>query len=303
LTEETKKPILEMRGISKAFPGVQALDNVSLNLYPGEVHVLVGENGAGKSTLMKILSGAYPRDAGEIVIDGVPHAQWDPATSRARGIAMVYQEFTLVPYRTVAENIFLGREKLHRGVFLDKAAMHREATELMESIGVPIDTRLNVIELGVAEQQMVEIAKGLSTNARILVLDEPTSALSVREIEQLFDIVRRLKARGVGIIYISHRLDEIPVIGDRVTVLRDGLVIGTKAVSELSANEMVRMMVGREITEMFPRNPGEPGEVVLRIEGLCAGGKLQDVCLEVRSGEIVGLAPVRVAPLRFWVKE
>lgn len=284
-----RKPILQMKGISKAFPGVQALDNVDFDLYPGEVHVLVGENGAGKSTLMKILAGAYERDAGEIIIDGEVQTRWGPAISRAKGVAMVYQEFTLVPYRSVMENIFLGQEKLRGGLFLDKAAMHKEACALLESIGVPVDTHTPVVELSVAQQQMVEIAKALSLEARILVLDEPTSALTVRECEQLFDAIRRLKQRGVGIIYISHRLEEMSVIGDRVTVLRDGRLIGTRQVADVSADEIVKMMVGREIKEMFPRHYCEPGDVALRVEGLCTRDKLRDVTFEVRYGEIVGL--------------
>jgi len=290
LNAEERKPILQMKGISKAFPGVQALDNVDFDLYPGEVHVLVGENGAGKSTLMKILAGAYERDAGDIILDGEVQTRWGPAISRAKGVAMVYQEFNLVPYRSVMENIFLGREKRRAGIFLDKSAMHKEAREQMEAIGVLVDTHSAVMDLGVAQQQMVEIAKALSLEVRILVLDEPTSALTVREIEQLFDAIRRLRARGVGIIYISHRLEEAQVIGDRVTVLRDGRLIGTRQVADVSTDEIVKMMVGREIKEMFPRHYREPGDVALRVEGLCTRDKLRDVTFEVRHGEIVGLA-------------
>ena len=290
MNESKISPILVMRGISKAFPGVQALEKVDFDLFPGEVHVLVGENGAGKSTLMKVLSGAYERDAGEILVDGVVQSHWGPAESRQQGVAMVYQEFTLVPYRSIAENIFLGREKLRGGLLLDRVSMHEDAYAQMETIGVPLDTRLPVGQLGIAQQQMVEIAKALSLQARILVLDEPTSALTAREIDQLFDAVRRLRARGVGIIYISHRLDEIPVIGDRVTVLRDGQLIGTEHVSSIHMDQIVQMMVGREIKEMFPRHYCQPGDVALRIQGLGDGKKLRDVTLEVRHGEIVGLA-------------
>jgi ribose transport system ATP-binding protein len=283
------KPILQMKGISRAFPGVQALDDVSFDLYPGEVHVLVGENGAGKSTLMKILAGAYEKDKGDIVIDGEIQHHWSTATSRAKGVAMVYQEFNLVPFRSVAENIFLGHEKL-RGPFLDKAAMHREANAQMEAIGVPVDTHTPVGRLGVAQQQMVEIAKALLLDVRILVLDEPTSALTVREIDQLFGAIRRLKARGVGIIYISHRMEEVSIIGDRITVLRDGQYIGTRKVAEITYDEIVKMMVGREIKDLFPRHYREPGEVALRISGLCTKDKLREACFQVRAGEIVGLA-------------
>jgi ribose transport system ATP-binding protein len=203
---------------------------------------------------------------------------------------MVYQEFNLVPYRSVTENIFLGREKRKWGLFLDKAAMHKEASDHMEAVGVRVDTRLPVGELGVAQQQMVEIARALSQNARVLVFDEPTSTLTVREIEQLFSSIHRLKARGVGIIYISHRLEEVPIVGDRVTVLRDGRLIGTRRVSNTSIDEIVKMMVGRTIDEMFPRNYCKAGNVALRVESLSTRQKLRDVTLEVRCGEIVGLA-------------
>ena len=285
-----RKSILQMKGISKTFPGVQALDSVDFDLYPGEVHVLVGENGAGKSTLMKILAGAYAADEGSIILDGEVQAHWTPAVARAKGVAMVYQEFTLVPYRSVMENIFLGREKRRAGILLDKTTMHKEAHEQMEAIGVPVDTYTPVMGLGVAQQQMVEIAKALFVQARILILDEPTSALTVREIDQLFDALSRLKERGVGIIYISHRLEETSVIGDRITVLRDGQSIDTKAIADVSIDEIVRMMVGRKIKDLFPRHYREPGEMALRVEGLRTRDRLRDVTLEMRFGEIVGLA-------------
>jgi len=283
-------PLLEMKEISKTFPGVRALDHVSFDLFPGEVHVLVGENGAGKSTLMKVLAGAYARDEGEIFIVGKHQPRWNPTVARENGVAMVYQEFTLLPFRSVAENVFLGREKKRAGLFLDKAAMHAEAGALLRSIGVKVDTRMPVLELGVAEQQMVEIAKALAMHARILVLDEPTSALSMREIEQLFSTVRTLKEKGVGIIYISHRLEELKQIGDRVTVMRDGQLIGTRGIKEVTVDDVIRMMIGREINELFPRNHCQPGEVALSVKGLKSGKKVKDVNLQVRFGEIVGLS-------------
>lgn len=288
--EEQPKAILQLRGISKVFPGVKALDNVSFDLFPGEVHVLVGENGAGKSTLMKILAGAYSRDSGEILIEGEAQRWWTPAIARAKGVGMVYQEFNLVPFRDVAENIFLGREKRRWGLFLDKANMHREAVERMEAIGVSVDTHTSVGRLGVGQQQMVEIAKALLLDVRILILDEPTSALTVREIDQLFETIRRLKKLGVGIVYISHRMEEVSEIGDRITVLRDGQYIGTLSRAEYDIDRVVKMMVGREIKDLFPRHFREPGEVALRIEGLCTHDKLKDVGLQVRYGEIVGVA-------------
>jgi len=284
------KPLLEMKNISKAFPGVQALDKVSFDLYPGEMHVLVGENGAGKSTLMKVLAGAYERDDGEIIINGESQARWSPMIAGENGIAMVYQEFTLLPFRTVCENIFLGREKTKTGPFLDKKLMHEEAARLLKSIGINVNTHSLVMNLGVADQQMVEIAKALSVGAKILVLDEPTSALSLREIEQLFECLRALKENGVGIIYISHRLEEIKQIGDRVTVMRDGQLIGTHNVPKMKLEEVIQMMVGREIDNLYPRHFGEPGESVLKVNNISSGKKVKDASLEVRFGEIVGLS-------------
>lgn len=283
-------PVLEMKNISKAFPGVQALDNVDFDLYAGEVHVLVGENGAGKSTLMKVLAGAYTCDQGKIFINQqhIPH--WNPGAAKHYGIAMVFQEFTLLPYRSVAENIFLGREITKNRLFLDKTKMHQEAEELLNSIGVDIDTRRLIINLGVADQQMIEISKALASEAKILVLDEPTSTLSMREIEKLFSILRILKSKGVGIIYISHRLEEINQIGDRVTVMRDGKIIGTGKVSDLSLDEIIHMMVGREIKELFPRNYCQRGDLALKVKGLSSGKKVKNIDLELHFGEIVGLA-------------
>ena len=283
-------PLLEMKEISKSFPGVKALDHVSFDLFPGEVHVLVGENGAGKSTLMKVLAGAYPKDEGEIFINGEDQPRWNPTAARAQGVAMVYQEFTLLPFRSVAENIFLGREETIAGLFLDKASMHQQAEKILRSIGVEVDTHVPVLELGVAEQQMVEIAKALAMEARILVLDEPTSALSLREIKQLFSTVKKLKENGVGIIYISHRMEELKQIGDRVTVMRDGQLIGTRRVSDIEIDEVITMMIGREINELFPRHYCEPGEVALSVSGLKSGKKVKNVNLEVHFGEIVGLS-------------
>jgi ABC-type sugar transport system ATPase subunit len=283
-------PILEMKQISKAFPGVQALDLVDFDLLPGEVHVLVGENGAGKSTLMKVLAGAYTYDQGGIYIHQTHSPHWSPTIARNFGVAMVYQEFTLLPYRNVAENIFLGHEVTRNGIFLDKARMHKEAAKLLNSIGVDVKTRSLIIELGVADQQMVEIAKALAVDAKILVLDEPTSALSLREIEQLFKTIRVLKSHGVGIIYISHRLEEIKQIGDRVTVMRDGQLIGTREVSDITLEEIIQMMIGREIKDLYPRHFCEPGDTALRITDLSTGKKVKNANLELRFGEIVGLS-------------
>jgi ribose transport system ATP-binding protein len=289
MTEKTR-PILEMKNISKAFPGVQALDRVDFNLYPGEVHVLVGENGAGKSTLMKVLTGAYVSDTGCIFINGTEMPQWNPTVAHDNGISMVYQEFTLLPYRNVAENIFLGREKTQNLLFLDKKKMHEEASELLQSMGVQVDTHSQIMDLGVADQQMVEIAKALAVDAKILVLDEPTSALSLNEIEQLFKTIDVLKSRGVGIIYISHRMEEIAKIGDRVTVMRDGQLIGTKAVGDVTLDEIIEMMIGRELDVIFPRHYCERGDVAIKISNVSSGRKVKKASLEIHFGEIVGLS-------------
>jgi ribose transport system ATP-binding protein len=283
-------PILEMKNISKAFPGVQALDTVDFDLYPGEVHVLVGENGAGKSTLMKVLTGAYTYDRGEMHINQTHSPHWNPTVARNFGVAMVYQEFTLLPYRNVAENIFLGHELIQNGLFLNKAKMHQEATKLLNSIGVNVDTHSLIIELGVADQQMVEISKALAVEAKILVLDEPTSALSLREIDELFKTIQVLKSHGVGIVYISHRLEEIKQIGDRVTVMRDGQLIGTRNVADITLDEIIQMMIGREIKDLFPRHFCAPGDTALKVKGLSSGKKVKNANLELRFGEIVGLS-------------
>jgi ribose transport system ATP-binding protein len=283
-------PILEMKNISKAFPGVQALDTVDFDLYPGEVHVLVGENGAGKSTLMKVLTGAYTYDRGEMHINQTHSPHWNPTVARNFGVAMVYQEFTLLPYRNVAENIFLGHELIQNGLFLNKAKMHQEATKLLNSIGVNVDTHSLIIELGVADQQMVEISKALAVEAKILVLDEPTSALSLREIDELFKTIQVLKSHGVGIVYISHRLEEIKQIGDRVTVMRDGQLIGTRNVADVTLDEIIQMMIGREIKDLFPRHFCAPGDTALMVKGLSSGKKVKNANLELRFGEIVGLS-------------
>src|SRR5262245_24053780 len=238
-----------MRGISKSFPGVRALDGVSLSVNAGDVHFLLGQNGAGKSTLIRILYGAQHPDAGEVLVDGRHVRLHTPADARRLGIAVIFQEFSLVPYLNLAQNIFLGREPRGRmpGT-IDHRLMHADARRLLDALGLDVDTRTLAHELGVAQQQVVEIAKALSQNARILVMDEPTAALSDREIARLFERVRALKQTGVGIIYISHRLQEIFEIGDRITVLRDGKNVASITPSETSVDDLVRLMVGRQVT-------------------------------------------------------
>lgn len=281
--------LLQAKGITKTFPGVLALDKVDFELCAGEVHVLLGENGAGKSTLMKILAGAYQPEGGAIAIDGQPVRMSNPRQARKLGVSIIYQEFNLVPYMNVAQNIFLGRFPTRWGL-LDHARMHAESRKLLSSLEMDIDTNAKVVNLGVAQQQMVEVAKALSLNSKILIMDEPTASLTEREIDQLFAAIRRLKTQGIGIIYISHRLNEVHQIGDRVTVLRDGKLIGTRQVNEVTVDDLVNMMVGRQITQMFPRDYQPCGEEALRVESLSRGNKLRGINLEVHCGEIVGLA-------------
>jgi len=283
--------LLEMRAITKRFPGVVALEGVDFDLKPGEVHVLVGENGAGKSTLMKILSGAYQPDAGEVRLDGRVVRVGSPRAAIALGIGTIYQEFTLLPPFSVAENIFLGREPSGRrwlGV-VDFDRMLREARAVLDLLGLPIDPAMPAGALSVAQQQLVEVAKAISTKARLLIFDEPTAALADREVRHLFGLIRRLRDQGVGVVYISHRLGEIPDIGDRVTVLRDGRRIGTWPARDLDMGGLVRAMAGREIREVQHRSRLRGAEV-LGVRGLVRRGVLDDVDLTVHEGEVVGLA-------------
>ena len=281
-----------MRGISKVFPGVRALDDVSLAVHAGEVHVLLGQNGAGKSTLIKALYGAYHPDHGEFMFDGQPVRIASPADARRLGIAVIFQEFSLVPYLDVAQNIFLGREFRGRvpGT-VARARMHAEARRVLGTLGVDLDTHALAHRLGVAQQQMVEIAKALSQYARIVVMDEPTAALSDPEIERLFAIIRKLKADGAAIIYISHRLHEIFQIGDRISVLRDGRKVAELTPSSTGVDEVVRVMVGREVSTIYRRQFCEhPGAPILEVKDLHADNGVHGASLAVRAGEIVGLA-------------
>jgi ribose transport system ATP-binding protein len=287
---------LEMRGITKAFPGVQALDNVELLVRPGEVHALVGENGAGKSTLMKILTGAYQADHGEIRLRGQTVEFHNPHQARSAGIAMVHQELNLVPDMTAAQNLFLGtNEGVRRLGIVDWRVRRQRARAVLGELGLVLDVDVPVRALSVAHQQMIEIAKVLSMNADVLVMDEPTSSLTDREIERLYEVTRALKQRGVSIIYISHRLDEIFDLSDRVTVLRDGCNVTTEDTADMTMERLVRLMVGRDISQIFRHRPAAAatlaGErVALRVEGLSTPGLLRDVSFEARHGEILGLA-------------
>ncbi|WP_417767774.1 sugar ABC transporter ATP-binding protein [Stappia sp.] len=279
---------LRMRGISKTFPGVKALSDVSLSAEYGRVHAIVGENGAGKSTLMKILSGTYLPSAGTTEVDGVEVRMRKPADAQKLGIRMVHQELNLVPDLSVAENVYLGRMPRRRG-FVDRAAMLRDTKAILEELGAAIDPKARLGDLSISQQQLVEIAKAYSAGPRIIVLDEPTSSLSEHETAALFRILRTMKAAGIAIIYISHRLKEVLEIADDVTVLRDGQLIDTRPAAGITAAEMIRLMVGREVTNVFPKTPSEIGDPVLKVVGLSDGHDFHDISFEVRAGEILGL--------------
>ncbi len=284
------KFVLQMQEIRKTFPGVVALDNVSFDLQRGEVHILLGENGAGKSTLMKILSGAYQKDSGQLLLKGQAVEIKNPKHAIELGIGIIYQELNLVPHLSAAENIFLGREPVRLPGLIDQKAMNQSARRLLTGLGVNIDPRRLVKELSIAEQQMVEIAKAISLDARILIMDEPTSALTEREITELFTRIRKLKADGVSIIYISHRMEELFEIGDRVTVLRDGAVVGTRNIADVTKPELIRMMVNRELTQQFPKVAAARGKEVLRIEELNRSDELMNISFSLYEGEVLGIA-------------
>jgi ribose transport system ATP-binding protein len=284
-------PLLELRGISKQFPGVKALDDVSFAIWPGEVHMLLGENGAGKSSLMKVLCGAYSADSGEFNYKGGRVAIASTADAQKLGIAVIFQEFSLVPHLDIAQNIFLGREPKGRvpGT-IGRRRILADARHVLNSIGFDIDPSIAVHKLGVAQQQMVEIAKAISQNARILVMDEPTAALSDRETELLFELIARLKSDGVAIVYISHRMAEVFALGDRITVLRDGQRIDEVRPADVTPDQLVRMMVGRTVDMTYPRNFAEKaGKILLEVKGVTALTGIADINLEIREGEIVGL--------------
>jgi ribose transport system ATP-binding protein len=285
----TDSPVLEMRHIRKTFPGVVALDDVDFDLRRGEVHILLGENGAGKSTLMKILSGAYQKSAGQIVFDGHDVEIRNPKHAQTLGISTIYQEFNLIPHLSVGENIFLGREPRRFGL-IDQRAIFQAATHALNGLGLTLDPRQLIKGLKVAEQQMVEVAKALSLDARILIMDEPTAALTEHEIKELFATIRSLREKGVSIVYISHRMEELFEIGDRVTILRDGRTVGTYNVREKTKSELIRLMVNRELTELFPKERAELGPEVLRVEGLNTPGGLKDISFSLRKGEVLGIA-------------
>jgi len=280
---------LRMIGISKRFPGVQALSNVDLTVWPGQVHAVVGENGAGKSTLMKILAGEQRPDEGTVELFGEQVEFSTPRDAVHRGIGMVHQELTLVPSLSVSENVLLGSLPRRGGVVRWKEA-HRRTTEVLAGLGVSIDPRKSVSDLSVSQSQLVEIARVYAKGPRVLVMDEPTSSLGEHETQRLFQAVRILRGKGVAVIYISHRLREVVEIADHVTVLRDGRCTGSRPTAGLGTNEMIKLMVGRDLTEVFPKTPAEIGEPILRVEGLRSDGVFEDISFEVKAGEILGLA-------------
>jgi len=284
-------PVLQMQSISKTYPGVTALSAVDFAVLPGEVHALVGENGAGKSTLMKILAGADAKDSGRVLIDGSEVHIDTPQEAMRLGVSIIYQEFNLVPYMNAAENIFLGREPASAipGV-IDFGKMYADAEAIIGELGVALDVRAPINALSVAQQQMVEVAKATSRKARIIAMDEPSATLTEHELENLFALIRRLKAEGVSIIYISHRLEEVFQIADRVTVLRDGELVATKNVADTDREDIIRMMVGRELKESIPKVAAEPGDVALEVKHLNRAGILRDISFDVRRGEILGIA-------------
>ena len=281
---------LEMRGIVKRFPGVLALNHVNLSVRKGEVHALLGENGAGKSTLMKILSGAYTKDEGEILFDGTPVEIHSAQDAQRLNISTIYQELNLTEQLSVAENIFMGRQLMKNRFHVDWRKMYDEAQRLLDELGVDVNAHALVRDLGVAQKQMVEVAKSLSINSRVLIMDEPTAPLTNREIEVLFDTIRMLKGRGVSIIYISHRLEEVMEICDRATIMRDGANVTELNVADTNLDEIIRYMVGRELKEKFPKIHLEPGEERLRVENIHAGKQVRGVSLSARGGEILGIA-------------
>ncbi|OKP70659.1 D-xylose ABC transporter ATP-binding protein [Ensifer adhaerens] len=282
--------LLSAEGIRKEFPGVVALDDVEFKLKRGTVHALMGENGAGKSTLMKILAGIYTPDKGDVKLKGAEIRLKSPLDALENGIAMIHQELNLMPFMTVAENIWIRREPKNRFGFVDHGEMNRITARLFDRLKIKIDPEIEVRHLSVANRQMVEIAKAVSYESDVLIMDEPTSALTEREVAHLFEIIRDLREQGIGIVYITHKMNELFEIADEFSVFRDGKFIGTHASSDVTRDDIIRMMVGREITQMFPKEEVPIGDVVLSVKNLALDGVFRDVSFDVRAGEILGIA-------------
>lgn len=286
-------PILvEMKGITKSFPGVKALVNANLDIKSGEVHVMLGENGAGKSTLMKILTGVFKKDSGTIIIQGKEIEAESPKHAQELGISIIYQEFNLLPDMTVAENIFIAKEPMLFPGVIDSKKMNQESEKLLQSLNLKIKPTDLVSSLNVGEQQMVEIAKALSVDAKVLIMDEPTAALTESEIDELFRVIKKLRAKGTGIVYISHRMEELDIIADRVTVMRDGQYIGTVDYKSTTIDKLITMMVGRTLESQYPQRDVPIGNELLTIQNLSTKAKLRDVNFSVKSGEILGIAGI-----------
>ena len=286
----SRVPILEMKGITKRFPGVLALDHVDLTVYPGQVLALVGENGAGKSTLMKVLSGVHQMDEGEILMEGKPVKIGNPLASQLMGISIIYQELSVLDNMNIAENIFLGREKRSGRVFVDKKQMHAEARKLLDEVGLDVDTHTMAGELSTAQKQMIEVAKALSFNSKIIIMDEPTSSLTETETDILFGIIRKLREKGVAIVFISHKLAEIFAITDEVAILRDGVSAGRMMTEGCTENDIIKAMVGRDVDDLYAKQAAPIGDVVLEVKNLNTKGFLKDINFELRAGEILGFA-------------
>jgi rhamnose transport system ATP-binding protein len=288
--KQSAQPLLVLEHATKRFGAVRALEDGSITLHPGEAHALLGENGAGKSTLVKILAGVHGADSGQLLIDGAPTVFSGPTASREAGVSIIYQEPTLFPDLTVAENIFMGRQPLRVGRRIDRATMNRQANELFTRLGVQLDPDRVARGLSVADQQLAEIAKALSLNARVLVMDEPTAALTNVEVERLFEVIRTLCSQGAAVLFISHRLEEAFAICQRVTVMRDGRFTRTARIEDVTVDDIIRSMVGRDLDAMFPKSETEPGDVVLDVRQLTREGVFSDISFQVRRGEIVALA-------------
>lgn len=291
MSQSPGKVLLEMKGIGKTFPGVKALEGVNLTVREGQVHALLGENGAGKSTLIKILSGAYSKDEGQIFFEGQPVDIKSPQDAQSLGISTIYQEFNLAPHLTIAENIFLGHLP-KKGPLVDWDAARSRSKEILDGLGVSLSVDTPTSALSVAEQQLVEIAKALNRKTRILIMDEPSAVLGERDLEKLFDVVRTLQASGIGIIYISHRLKEIFELADEVTVLKDGRYVDTKAVSDVTMDDLVRLMIGRDLQDVYPKRTAQPGEVLLEVNNVSQSKLLHDISFNLHAGEIVGFAGI-----------